>query len=762
MKTILISQCLQYDFIKPIGKYDNLPNLLHIGYDESSRLVGNDITNSPLYNFIDWLNASKNENVLKIHIRDWHKNDDFKQQQHLEKFGLHCIQNTEGAEFVFNVSEDSIVLNSTTLNDFIESDLTEILNKYQNNQVRIGLIGVWTEAKVYFTAYDIVSRYPNFEIAICSALSASSSVHNHYNALDQLSRILNVGIFNSVGQFTNYLSWGVDTFSVEMKNTEFPKVYIPDNSSLESNDYKLLKYVFRNSREVKINILDGGFSGNIVAGTQSIDLNGHKESKHVVKIGQQEEIGRERRAFEIIENVLGNNAPRIVDFADSHGRGIIKYRYASMGNGDSSSFQKRFCNHEPIEKIKFYLDVIFKEQLGKLYLAKTHEKMNLLSYYEFGKVQISNIFNSIANIYKGDLTAANLIIHSHNTPNPLLFYQNDLPQYITRTNMYAFQSYVHGDLNGANIIIDEQENVWIIDFFHTHRGHVLRDLIKIENDLLYIFSELNSEKDFKQALKISKVLFDVTDLQKELPPVEKLELTNLNLIRVYETLCHLRTFYKPLVDWDRNPLQLFIAQLRYSMHTLIFDESNIYQKQWALFNSGHFCELIRKRFLDNQKLRIDYLSSEIIGNHSLAITILPGRKDHSRDLSEDLHEIKKCGIEAIVVLISNDEMDSYGVPTLLKAYKEMSIDYLHQPIVDQKVPNKQDVAAINNFIDAKLSLNKKVLIHCIGGLGRSGLVAACYLKHVGYNSDDAIKIVRNTRSIRAIETKIQEKFIYNY
>lgn len=761
MKTILISQCLQYDFVKPIGKYENLPNLLHIGYDESSRLVGNEITNSPLYNFIDWLNAS-NQNILKVHIRDWHKNEDLNQQQHLSKFGSHCIQNTKGAEFVFNISDDSIVLNSTTLNDFIESDLTEILNKYKNDRVRIGLIGVWTEAKVYFTAYDIVSRYPNFEVAICSALSASSSVHNHYAALEQLSRILNVQVFNSVGQFTNYLTWGNDTISVEITNTEFPSFNLSGTTSINDNDKKLLKYVFRNSRELTLTVLDGGFSGNIVAGTQSIDLNGHKESKHVVKIGEQEEIGRERRAFEIIENVLGNNAPRIVDFADSNGRGIIKYRYASMGNGDSSSFQKRFCKNEPIEKIKFYLDVIFKEQLGKLYLAKTHEKMNLLSYYEFDKVPIDNIQNSISNVFKGDLTETKLMIYSHETPNPILFYKNDLPAYSTRTNMYAFQSYVHGDLNGANIIIDEQENVWIIDFFHTHRGHVLRDLIKIENDLLYIFSELKNEKDFKQALKISKVLFEVTDLQKPLPAVESLELKNQSLIRVYETLCHLRSFYPSLVEWDRNPLQLFIAQLRYSMHTLVFDESNTYQKQWALYNSGHFCELIRKRFLDSEELRIDFLSSENIGNQSLALTILPGRKDHSRELTEDLHEIKKYGIEAIVVLITKDEMDSYGVPDLLKAYKEAGFDFLHQPIVDQKVPNKQDMATINQFIDRKLSLNKKVLIHCIGGLGRSGLVAACYLKHLGHSSDDAIRIVRKARSMRAIETKTQEKFVYNY
>jgi len=40
MKSVLITICLQNDFVMPIGKYDNLPNLLHVGYEESIRLMG--------------------------------------------------------------------------------------------------------------------------------------------------------------------------------------------------------------------------------------------------------------------------------------------------------------------------------------------------------------------------------------------------------------------------------------------------------------------------------------------------------------------------------------------------------------------------------------------------------------------------------------------------------------------------------------------------------------------------------------------------
>jgi hypothetical protein len=32
---ILISDCLQNDFVQPLGRYEPLPNLLHIGHDEA-------------------------------------------------------------------------------------------------------------------------------------------------------------------------------------------------------------------------------------------------------------------------------------------------------------------------------------------------------------------------------------------------------------------------------------------------------------------------------------------------------------------------------------------------------------------------------------------------------------------------------------------------------------------------------------------------------------------------------------------------------
>ncbi len=53
---------------------------------------------------------------------------------------------------------------------------------------------------------------------------------------------------------------------------------------------------------------------------------------------------------------------------------------------------------------------------------------------------------------------------------------------------------VHGDLNGRNVLVDTECLVWIIDFPHMGDGHVLADLAKMENTVLFEYTLLQSDE----------------------------------------------------------------------------------------------------------------------------------------------------------------------------------------------------------------------------------------------------------------------------
>ena len=766
IKSILFTQCLQNDYCKPIGKYDPIPNLVHIGYEESVRLMGLNPSEGPVSNIMRWAYAQSDEDMEIIHLRDWHDPEDGDQKEHLDLYGDHCIQYTDGSRFAFHLDKYprlATIIESLQLNDFVNTELEEILEPFKNEKIRIGLMGVMTEGKISFLAYDLKTRYPQFDIAVCSALCAGSSISSHYTALDNMQKILGIRVINSLGEFTNFLTGHSSNFEINAPaKNDLPKLSYNGDVNVSEADNRILKFLFRNARSVDFNVLDGGYSGNLVLGAKSVDSEGREEAPHVVKIGEQNEIGQERMSFERVESVLGNSAPRITDFIDYSGRGGIKYRYASMGKGSSTTFNKLFISGISIDQVKKYLDIVFVDQLGKFYNARTYEKTNLLEYYGHDPKRAERLKPRIEKVYGKPADDDILVLPTgQEFPNPYIFNRDVLKTLLPLNNRSSYFAYTHGDLNGANIMVDPQENIWLIDFFHTHNGHVLRDLIKLENDLLYIYTPIYREEDLNEAVKLSEVLFEIRDLAQPLKPVEETGLTHPGFIRTYETLKILRSYYPALIGHDRDSLQLLIGQLRYSLHTLMFFESNNFHKLWALYNAGHTTRIITERIKSGGKLRVNWLDDDKMTSGEIGLTILPGRKDYSRSIDEDLKQLKEYKVDTIIPLITDDEFDHFGVGELLEKYQEYDFNVKRLPIMDQLVSSHQEMKELIDYLEERLQKNEKIVLHCVGGLGRSGLVAASYLKYKGRNAEDAINSVRKVRGVRAVESKIQEEFVEN-
>jgi protein-tyrosine phosphatase/nicotinamidase-related amidase len=766
VRSILMTQCLQNDFVRPIGRYDGLPNVLHIGFEEARRLMGEKPGEGPVARTIEWASGQPAEVLAIIHIRDWHDPQDASQRIHLARFGNHCIAGSEGAKLVFDEDCQSTRSNvawvsAVTLNDFLGTSLASTLESFAPTASRVGLMGVWTEAKVSFLAYELATRYPHLEIAVCSALTASSSRAQHFVALDQMVKILGVTVIDSVGQFIEFLGGDSQAMPLLGFNERLPALAFEGEVNLKDQDQRLLRYLFRDCKSATLDTLDGGFSGNAVLGSESVDIEGRRQVPHVVKIGPVEAIAKERTSFERIEHVLGNIAPRITDFADLGNRGAIKYRYASMGGGFSTTFQKRYIAGLPATDVRRLLTTVFHEQLGRLYAGATLEKHDLLAYYVFSPDWAPKVRNRVEAILGAAAVGPVIKVAGREAPNVCEFYEKELPRLPRRVD-YCYVSYIHGDLNGANIILDGQGNVWLIDFFHTHRGHVLKDLIKFENDLLYIFTLLEREADLVEALRLSDLLLSVADLAAPLPSLADFDLKHPALVRAYETLTTLRSFVAELVHEGRDPLQLLVGQMRYAVHTLSFDESSALQKQWALYMAGQCGARITERLERTGPLRIDWLASDLTSPGRMGLTILPGRRDIGRTLEEDMKVVRAAGVTHVVCCLSDEELHAYGADRLLETYNDAGLFTFRLPILDQSVCTKVEMASALAWIDLALARGGLVMVHCVGGLGRSGLVAASHLRNHGLSPGDAIAEVRRARSPRAIESKAQEEFVREY
>ncbi|MFO7561194.1 MAG: dual specificity protein phosphatase family protein [Enhygromyxa sp.] len=762
--SLLITQCLQNDFVGPLGRFEAIPNQLHVGHAEALRLLGVNPSEGPVERMMQWAYAQPDELVRVVHIRDWHDPDQVDQRSHLALFGQHCIRGSAGARFVFGEPEghgkEVAVIDSITLNDFQGTSLAELLAPHRGQPCRVGLIGVWTEAKILFLAYELRTRFPDFELAVCSALTASSSRQHHFAALAALDRILGVRIIDSVGQFIEWLGGRTANAPLLGIHEKHPEIDAGE-AELDPSDAMLIRFLFRDCRKVTLAPLGGGFSGNLVAGTRSVDLHGHEQVPHVIKIGPQDQMGRERTSFERIANVLGNNAPQLSDFADYNERGAIKYRYASMGGSFSTTFQEQYQGGLPLAKVERIIHTVFGEQLMRLYRAATRESGDLLEHYFFSPARAPGVQRAVERIVGREVPGDTVeLIVGVELSNPAGFYRQTLAQLPARAPDSFYQAYVHGDLNGQNIVLDAHENVWLIDFFHTRRAHVLMDLAKLENDLLYIFTPIADEAELREAMALSDALLEVEDLWAPLP--EACPSTLPQLERAWATLRVLRSYYPELIHSDRAPFQLLVAMLRYAGHTLSFDEPTPLQLKWALYTAGRCVERLRALLSASTRLRVDFLDIPRSGPGRVGLTILPGRRDWRRSLAEDLGSLREQGIDAVVCLVPPEELERYGVPELPATYEAEGFELLHLPLLDQKGASAASLREASAWIEARVGAGKGVLVHCVGGLGRSGMIAAAWLRSRGASTDEALAIVRAARGPRAVETEVQEQAVRGF
>jgi len=91
------------------------------------------------------------------------------------------------------------------------------------------------------------------------------------------------------------------------------------------------------------------------------------------------------------------------------------------------------------------------------------------------------------------------------------------------------------------------------------------------------------------------------------------------------------------------------------------------------------------------------------------------------------------------------------------------VKYIHVLSNDMGVPDFNDLVGAVDFIHRRITYdNEPVLVHCLAGLGRTGVILACYLvKYQNLSADEATQKVREERP-GSIQSYPQEEIIFQF
>lgn len=141
----------------------------------------------------------------------------------------------------------------------------------------------------------------------------------------------------------------------------------------------------------------------------------------------------------------------------------------------------------------------------------------------------------------------------------------------------------------------------------------------------------------------------------------------------------------------------------------------------------------------------------------LAISPLPGA---GGDFAGDMAHVTEWRPALVITLVTRAEMEAAGAALLGAQVQDHGSRWVHLPIPDFGIPPEEMLRhwpEVSRHAQQALAGGGRVLVHCRGGCGRSGMVALRLMIEAGEAPDDALARLRHVRPC-AIETGPQMRW----
>ncbi len=138
---------------------------------------------------------------------------------------------------------------------------------------------------------------------------------------------------------------------------------------------------------------------------------------------------------------------------------------------------------------------------------------------------------------------------------------------------------------------------------------------------------------------------------------------------------------------------------------------------------------------------------------TLGMTFCPGKPDaqgnQADNVENNIKAIKAWGADAVVSLVNNDEMTKYQIEDLGEQVTAQGMTWFHQPFEDGGIPGQKFAERWEQQREEMHGILKKggkLMVHCRGGKGRTGLICARLMLEMGVDFEQTVSLVQKNRA----------------
>jgi len=452
----------------------------------------------------------------------------------------------------------------------IEQELTK--DNVDKDQCHFLVVGSHTEKEILSTALFLknVLGYP--KIAICSHLVASSMLEASHSTIGHQLPGLGIKVFLNLGDAYDYLNIA-DHLSDKDEFT--PCKISPAEVTKELDKYqkRIIELLCFRWSETKLRPLAGGFSGSalfIAHGKKGVS----ETEPIVIKIDGHAQMRKELDGYYRVKDFLGKHVPSFglpltlasyigvaMELAAMDGRPETLEDTFKISNGevDHEAFKVRFKKSLSVLKDRLYSNTLRKTKISPYRFFQLHTKLQQKFIRDNSKI--------ILNFCETDGVPKELQFDVESIEQMLKVVTGNGREILTESSL------VHGDLNYANIICDQKDNVWFIDWTHAKEAPIETDFAKLEADVKFVISDefnnsdLKNLREFENYLTSTPTPAKVNDLPEHLTFVK----WDFRFKRILETVRDIREKYfnlKQSTSW----LVYRIALLKNACFTTSFNK----------------------------------------------------------------------------------------------------------------------------------------------------------------------------------------------
>jgi protein-tyrosine phosphatase len=127
-------------------------------------------------------------------------------------------------------------------------------------------------------------------------------------------------------------------------------------------------------------------------------------------------------------------------------------------------------------------------------------------------------------------------------------------------------------------------------------------------------------------------------------------------------------------------------------------------------------------------------------------TPCPGTK--GVDLSISIGQLKRVEADAVITMMSYSELAKFDVSDLPNTVRQSGMTWFQFPVEDDADPDEKFEMAWQSQKSEVLSMIKQgkcIAIHCRGGSGRTGFMAAVIMRELGIDKEESTNLVKSLR-----------------